>query len=220
MSDSYPVGKENEVRQLREHAEYDRRTVHRILDSALVANVGFVLDSDPVVVPMIFGRDGETLFLHGARKARIIRLLEQTDRACVSVTRVDGLVFARSAFNSSLNYRSATIFGTPSFVDEREKKLHALRVISEHTMPGRWGELRDPLERELEMTGVISLEIESASAKVSNGMPDDEDEDYGISIWAGVLPLESRLTTVETDPSVPDDILPSEAILSMQNRAR
>ena len=87
-------------------------------------------------------------------------------------------------------------------------------------MPGRWGELRDPLERELEMTGVISLEIESASAKVSNGMPDDEDEDYEIPIWAGVLPLESRLTTVETDPSVPDDILPSAAILSMQNRAR
>ncbi len=127
-------------------------------------------------------------------------------------------MFARSAFNSSLNYRSVTIFGKPSLVDDPEHKLHALRIISEHTMPGRWAELREPLDREIKMTGVIALEIDSASAKVSTGMPDDEDEDYEIPIWAGVLPLESRLTQLVSDERVLDGVKPSSVVLNMQKR--
>ncbi len=199
MTEDYGQGRDNKVRQLHEKAAYDKATVHRILDAALVAHVAFVQDGAPVIVPMIYGREGETLYLHGARKARVIRLLEQAGRACLNVTLVDGIVFARSAFNSSMNYRSVTVFGTPRLVDDEQGKLHSMRVISEHTMPGRWDELREPLEREVKMTGVIALDIESASAKISNGMPDDEDEDYNIPIWAGVLPLESKLTVLQGD---------------------
>ena len=149
VSKEYNVSKKNKLRQIRERAAYDKVTVHSILDSALLASVGFVQDGQPVVVPMLYGREGETIFLHGARKARIIRLLESTTTACINVTHVDALVFARSAFNSSMNYRSATVFGSPRLVDDPDDKLHALRVITECTMPGRWDELREPLENEL-----------------------------------------------------------------------
>jgi nitroimidazol reductase NimA-like FMN-containing flavoprotein (pyridoxamine 5'-phosphate oxidase superfamily) len=218
LNNEYEISKQNKVRQLREKAAYDRATVHEILDSALLASVGFVQDGQPVVVPMLFGREGETLFLHGARKARVIRLLEETTTACVNVTHVDGLVYARSAFNSSMNYRSATVFGAPCLVDSPEEKLHALRVISECTMPGRWDEVRDSHEKEIKMTGVISLNIDAASAKVSTGMPDDEDEDYDIPIWAGVLPLVSAFTTLQSDDRLLDGVEPSDVVKSLQGK--
>jgi len=218
MSESYEINKQNKVRQLREKATYDKQAVHDILDSALVASVSFVQDGQPVVIPMIYGREGETIYLHGARKARIIRLLEQTDRLCLNVTHVDGIVFARSAFNSSMNYRSATLFGVPRLIDDRNGKVHGMRVISEHTMPGRWDELRDPLEKEIRMTGVIAVDIETASAKVSTGMPDDEDEDYDIRIWAGVLPLQSLLTTLQDDDRLHDGVEPSAAVRALEGK--
>jgi nitroimidazol reductase NimA-like FMN-containing flavoprotein (pyridoxamine 5'-phosphate oxidase superfamily) len=203
---------------LREKARYDREAVHGVLDAGLVASAGFVQDGGPVVVPMIFGRDGETLFLHGARKARIIRLLEQTEQVCINVTLLDGIVFARSTFNSSMNYRSATVFGKPRLVDGSDEKLRAIRVISEHTMPGRWAEVRDSHEREVKMTGVIAVDIDTASAKIASGMPEDEDEEYAIRIWAGVLPIESKLTTFQSDDHLVDDVQPSDAIRAMQNK--
>jgi len=218
MSESYEINKQNKVRQLREKATYDKQAVHDILDSALVASVSFVQDGQPVVIPMIYGREGETIYLHGARKARIIRLLEQTDRLCLNVTHVDGIVFARSAFNSSMNYRSATLFGVPRLIDDRNGKVHGMRVISEHTMPGRWDELRDPLEKEIRMTGVIAVDIETASAKVSTGMPDDEDEDYDIPIWAGILPLQSLLTTLQDDDRLHDGVEPSAAVRALEGK--
>ncbi len=218
MADDYTMDARNSVRQLRDKARYDREAVHAILDAAPVAHVGLVQDGRPVVVPMLLGRDGETVFLHGARKSRIVRCLEETELACLNVTLVDGLVYARSAFNSSMHYRSVTVFGRPRLVDDHAEKLHALRVISEATMPGRWDELRQPHERELRMTGVIGLRIESASAKVSNGMPADEEEDYAIPVWAGVLPLESRFTTVRTDSRVADGVTASSAVLAMQDK--
>ena len=218
MSQEYSVSKQNKVRQLREKASYDQKTVHDILDSALLAHVAFVQDGQPVVVPMLYGREGETLYLHGARKARIIRLLESTGTACVNITHVDGLVFARSAFNSSMNYRSATVFGPARLVDGAEDKLHALRVITECTMPGRWAELREPLVNEVKKTGVIALDIESASAKISTGMPNDEDADYDIPIWAGVLPLESRLTTLQSDDRLIDGVQPSDVVRAMEQK--
>jgi nitroimidazol reductase NimA-like FMN-containing flavoprotein (pyridoxamine 5'-phosphate oxidase superfamily) len=218
MTNEYPVSKQNEVRQLREKAAYDKQTVHAILDAAPVASVGFVQDGKPVVVPMIYGRDGETIFLHGARKARVIRLLEQTQQMCLNVTHIDGLVFARSAFNSSMNYRSATVFGAPRLIDDRDGKLHGMRVISEHSMPGRWDELRDPLENEIKMTGVIAVDIESASAKISSGMPDDEDEDYDIPIWAGVLPLQSAFTSLQDDDRVMQGVEPSAIVRALQGK--
>jgi hypothetical protein len=218
VSNEYETRKRNKVRQLREKASYDKDTVHTILDSALIASVGFVQDGQPVVVPMLFGREGETLYLHGARKARVIRLLESTTTACLNVTHVDGLVYARSAFNSSMNYRSVTVFGTPRLIEGTDEKLHALRVISESTMPGRWGEVRDSHINEIKKTGVIALAIESASAKHANGMPSDEEEDYAIPIWAGVLPLVSAFTTLQPDQRLVDGVEPSEVVKAMQGK--
>jgi nitroimidazol reductase NimA-like FMN-containing flavoprotein (pyridoxamine 5'-phosphate oxidase superfamily) len=218
MKDTYEVSKLNKIRQLRKKARYDRNSVHAILDVGLVAHVAFVQDGAPVVVPMLYGRSGETLYLHGARKARVIRLLEHTERACLNVTLLDGLVLARSAFNSSMHYRSATVFGMPELVEERDAKLEALRVITEHSMPGRWDELREPHEREVRMTGVIRLAIQAASAKVSDGMPDDEEEDYDIPVWAGVLPLSSAFTELRGDGRVLEGVEPSAAVRQLQGR--
>jgi hypothetical protein len=171
-----------------------------------------------VVVPMIYGREGETIYLHGARKARVIRLLEETGRACLNVTLLDAIVLARSSFNSSMNYRSVTIFGRPRILESEDEKLHAMRVISEHTMPGRWDELRAPHDREVKMTGVIALEIEAASAKVSAKMPDDDPEDYDIPVWAGILPLTNSTGELQADGRLLDGVQPSAAVLSMQHR--
>lgn len=218
MSKNYEISKTNKVRQLRENATYDKDTVHAILDSALVISTGFVQDGQPVVVPMIYGREDETIYLHGARKARIVRLLEQTEQVCLNVTLVDGIVFARSTFNSSMNYRSATLFGTPRLVDDRDDKLHGMRIISENTMPGRWDEVRDSLEKEIKMTGVIAVEINTASAKISSGMPEDEDEDYDIPVWAGVLPLQSTLTSLQDDARLIDGVEPSAVVRALEGK--
>ena len=218
MKDAYDISNANKVRQLRKKARYDRVTVHEILDAGLVAHVAFVQEGAPVIVPMIYGRVDETLYLHGARKARVIRLLERSDPACLNVTLLDGIVLARSAFNSSMNYRSVTVFGTPQLVDDYDGKVEALRVISEQSMPGRWDELRAPHEREIRMTGVIRLDIESASAKVSDGMPDDEDEDYDIPIWAGILPLESSFMALQGDDRILDGVAPSTIVQALQGR--
>jgi len=218
LSDQYEISKQNKVRQLREKAAYDHETVHGVLDAGLVAHVAFVQDGEPVVVPMLYGREGETLFLHGARKARVIRLLEGTGTTCANVTLLDGLVYARSAFESSMNFRSVTVFGTARLVEDRDDKLHALRVISECTMPGRWSEVRESLDNEIKMTGVIALTIESASAKISTGMPEDEEFDLDTPIWAGVLPLETRFTTLQADDYVKDGIEPSAALRAMEGK--
>ena len=216
MTTAYDVSKQNKVRQLREKAAYDHESVHGVLDAGLVAHVAFVQDGNPVVVPMLYGRDGETLFLHGARKARVIRLLEGTGTTCANVTLLDGLVYARSAFASSMNYRSATVFGKARLVDDWDEKVHALRIIAECTMPGRWAEVRESLDNEIKMTGVIAMDIESASAKISTGMPDDEEIDIDTPIWAGVLPLESRFTELVADDLVKDGIEPSDALRAME----
>ena len=219
MTNEYNVSKQNKVRQIGEKAVYDKETVHAILDAGIVAHVAFIQDGAPVVVPMLYGRDGEKIFLHGARKARVIRMLEQTETASLNVTLLDALVLARSAFNSSMNYRSATVFGQPTFIDDRDAKLHAMHVISEHAMPGRWGELRDPLEKEIKMTGVISLSIDSASAKVADKpFPEDEDFDYDIAVWAGILPMKSSYTEVQDADRLIDGVEPSAAVKALQGK--
>ena len=217
MPDQYEATKRNRVRQLADKARYDRDTVHRILDAGLVAHVGLIHDGQPVVVPMLYGRAGETLYLHGARKARVIRMLEQTARACANVTLLDGLVFARSAFASSMNYRSVTVFGAARLVADDEEKKRALHVISEHAMPGRRAELRTSLDRELKMTGVIAIDIASASAKVSAGMPEDEACDLDTPVWAGVLPIETRRLTLQPDERVDAATHPSPALRALEN---
>jgi len=218
LSSEYEISKQNKVRQLREKAAYDQDTVHEILDAGLVAHVAFVQDGAPVVVPMLYGREGKTLYLHGARKARVIRLLEGSGAACVNVTLVDGLVFARSAFASSMNYRSVTVYGKARLVDDWEDNKHALHVIAECTMPGRRADLRKSTDNELKMTGVIAIDIDSASAKISTGMPDDEDIDLDTPVWAGVLPLESRFMALQADDLVQEGVEPSDALRAMEGK--
>lgn len=218
VTNQYPVTRQNKVRQLKEKASYDKDTVHQLLDAGMVAHVGFVQDGDPMVVPMIYGREDEIVYLHGARKARVIRLLEQTQRVCLNVTMLDAIVLARSAFNSSMNYRSVTVFGKPRLLETEEEKLHAMKVISEHTMPGRWDELRAPHDREVKMTGVIALDVETGSAKISAKMPDDDPEDYDIPIWAGILPLTTRTGALQEDNRLVEGVEPSGAVLAMQHR--
>jgi hypothetical protein len=218
MSQSFPVSKKNRVRQLKDKARYDEQVVFGILDAGIVAHVAFVQDGAPVVVPMIYGRAGDTIFLHGARKARVIRLLEATEQACLNVTLLDGIVLARSAFNSSMNYRSVTVFGTPTLVEGHDDKLAAVRCVSEHSMPGRWHELRDAHDKEVKMTGVIALKIDTASAKVSAGPPDDEPEDYDIAVWAGVLPVTTTIGELISDDQLLPGAVPSDAVKALQGR--
>jgi nitroimidazol reductase NimA-like FMN-containing flavoprotein (pyridoxamine 5'-phosphate oxidase superfamily) len=208
----------NKVRQVSEAAHYDWETVHAVLDAGLVCQVALIDDDQPIIVPMTYGRSGNRLYLHGARKARVIKALSAHPKACAHVTLCDGIVIARSTFNSSMNYRSATVFGKPTLVEDSDEKLAALEIISEHLVPGRWREVRPSLDREIKMTGVIRFDIESASAKVAAGPPEDEDEDYQSAVWAGVLPLALRAGELQADPALPGPIDPSEACLALQGK--
>lgn len=218
MAKKFPVTPRTRTRQLARKASYDVEQVHAILDAGLCAQVAFVQDGEPVVVPMLYGREGDQLYLHGARKARVVRLLEQTPRACVNVTLLDGVVIARSMFNCSMNYRSVTVFGRPSLIDDPDAKLAAMRVISEHMLPGRWDEARPSHEREVKMTGVIALPIAEASAKISSGMPQDEEEDYAQRVWAGVLPLRSQFLELTDDERLEPGVTASAALRALQHK--
>lgn len=217
MSDYEPT-RHSRVRQVREYARYDAETVHAVLDAGLVAHVGFVQDGRPFVIPMLYAREGGTLYLHGARKARITKLLASGAPVCVNVTLLDGIVAARSAFNSSMTYRSVVVFGTGHLLEAEAEQLRALEAISEHVFPGRWAELRAPLERELKQTGVIALPIESASAKIAAGPPEDEEEDYALPVWAGVVPVTTELGAPRGDARVPEDVGVSPAISALAGR--
>ncbi|MBW2290059.1 MAG: pyridoxamine 5'-phosphate oxidase family protein [Deltaproteobacteria bacterium] len=214
----YEVTRRNRVRQIREYARYDTEAVHGVLDAGLVSHVGFVQDGQPYVIPMIYGREGEVLYLHGASKARIVKLLGSGAPVCVNVTLLDGIVAARSAFNSSMNYRSAVVFGTGRLIEDEEESLHALEVITEHALSGRWQELRAPLEREIAMTGVIAVAIESASAKISDDPPEDEEDDYATRIWAGVVPITTTLGEPVADGRVPSGVSMSRSIAALEGR--
>ena len=178
-----------QVKRLPKRGAYDRETVFKILDEAFVCHVGFVVDGQPYVIPTNFGRSGETLYLHGSAASRMLRTLSVGIPVCVTVTLVDGLVLARSAFHHSANYRSVVALGTARLVDDPAEKLEALRLFTEHIMKGRWEDIRWPTEQEMKGTTVLALPLEEVSAKVRTGGPVDDEEDYSLPVWAGVLPL-------------------------------
>ncbi|HKA03422.1 MAG TPA: pyridoxamine 5'-phosphate oxidase family protein [Acidimicrobiales bacterium] len=184
---SAPVSERSRVKRLPDRAAYDAASIDAVLDAALVGHVGFVAAGRPVVIPMIYGRDGDVLYLHGSVASRLQRTLANGIDVCLTVTLVDGLVLARSAFHHSMNYRSAVVMGRAVLVRPDEKE-HALRVISEHLTPGRWSEVRPPTPVELKQTSVLRLAIEEASAKARTGGPIDDDEDIDLPVWAGVIP--------------------------------
>jgi len=215
---AHAATKRNRVRRLPEKARYDEAAVNAVLDAGLVAHAGFVQDGCPFVIPMLYAREGGSLLLHGARKARVVKLLASGAPVCVNVTLLDGIVAARSAFNSSMNYRSAVVFGRGRLLEDAAEQLRALEHISEHVFAGRWAELRAPHPRELRMTAVIELPIESASAKIAEGPPADEPDDYALAVWAGVVPIATTLGAPEADDRVPSGVRPSRAIASLAGR--
>ena len=169
---------------------YDRKTAYQILDEGFICHVGFVVEGQPFVIPTGYGRAGDRLYIHGSAASRMLRRIDEGIAVCVTVTLLDGLVLARSIFNHSMNYRSVMILGTAVAVRDAEEKLRALRLLSEHILPGRWAESRQPTEKELKATLVMRLPIEEFSAKMRQGPPIDDEEDYGFPTWAGVVPLQ------------------------------
>ena len=173
-----------------DRAVYDRASAYRILDEGFICHVGFVVDGQPFVIPTGYGRVGDDLYIHGSAASRMLRRVDEGIAVCVTVTLLDGLVLARSIFNHSMNYRSVVILGTARAVNDPNEKLEALRLLSEHILPGRWVESRQPNEKELKATSVMRLPIEEFSAKVRQGPAVDDEEDYAFPAWAGVIPLE------------------------------
>ncbi len=179
---------------------YDRETVYRILDEGFLCHVGFSVDGQPFVIPTSYGRNDSNLYIHGSAASRMLRQMKAGVPVCVTVTLLDGLVLARSVFNHSMNYRSVVVLGKATLVDDPAEKLAALRILSEHIIPGRWDDARQPNERELKATSVLRVSIEEFSAKVRIGPPIDDEEDYSFPTWAGVIPLETTVGTPIDDP--------------------
>jgi nitroimidazol reductase NimA-like FMN-containing flavoprotein (pyridoxamine 5'-phosphate oxidase superfamily) len=202
MSQPYtPTPRTRLVREA-DRAVYDREAAYRILDEGFLCHVGFVVDGQPFVIPTSYGRKNDSLYIHGSAASRMLRQMKEGVPVCITVTLLDGLVLARSIFNHSMNYRSVVILGKATLVDDPEEKIAALRLLSEHIIPGRWANSRQPNERELKATSVLRVPIEEFSAKVRTGPVIDDEEDYSFPTWAGVVPLEMKAGTPIDDPRI------------------
>jgi len=199
------------VRRLPQRGAYDSETIHAILDAGFLAHVGFCVGGQPFVIPTLYGRSPDTdgpdkLYLHGSAASRMLRELSTGVPACVTVTHVDGIVLARSAFHHSMNYRSVVAFGSARIIEDIQGKAEALHVISDHLITGRWEEVRNPTAKELKATSVLEFTIEEASAKIRSGPPVDEEDDYALPVWAGVVPLHLQATAPLRDPRLEKDV--------------
>lgn len=198
------------LKRLPKRGVYDRDLVYQILDEGFICHVGFVVDGHPFVIPTGYARAGDKLYIHGSQASRMLRTLSQGIDVCVTVTLIDGLVLARSAFHHSMNYRSVVVLGQAAVVEDESEKLAALRAFSDHVVPGRWGDARKPNEQELRATTVLSLPLVEVSAKVRSGPPLDDEEDYELPVWAGVIPLLLVARAPTSDPRLPVDIEPPQ----------
>ncbi len=199
MSEFTPT-RRTRVQRLAKRGSYDREIVYRVLDEAFICHAGFVVDGQPYVIPTGYARAGDKLYIHGSAASRMLRTLAEGVQICVTVTLLDGLVLARSAFHHSMNYRSVVILGTARLVEDEKEKWEALRAFTEHVVPGRWNEIRQPNEQEMKATTVLCLPLEEVSAKIRTGPPIDEEEDYQLPVWAGVLPLRLTPSAPVADP--------------------
>jgi hypothetical protein len=204
----FPQTQRTTLRRLPKRGVFDRELVYRILDEGFICHVGFSVEGQPFVIPTGYARAGDQLFIHGSQVSRMLRTLSTGIDVCVTVTLVDGLVLARSAFHHSINYRSVVMFGRATVIEDREAKLKALFAFSEQVIPGRWHDVREPTEQELKATTVLSLPLAEVSAKVRTGPPIDDEEDYARDVWAGVLPLSVVAGAPVKDPRLPEDIEP------------
>jgi len=205
MSEFTP-SERTQVKRLPKRGKYDEETVFQILDAGFVCHAGFGVDGQPYVIPTNYGRSDKTLYLHGSAASRMLRTLSEGVPVCVTVTHVDGLVLARSAFHHSVNYRSVVILGTARLVTDPAEKMEALRIFTDHVMKGRWDDVRQPTEQELKATTVLALPLEEVSAKVRTGGPVDDENDYNQPTWAGVLPLETTVKSPVPDARLPKNV--------------
>ncbi len=212
MSETHvPTARTRVVREAH-RGVYERPAAYEILDEGFICHVGFVLEGQPYVIPTGYGRSGDNLYIHGSAASRMLRNLNKGVPVCVTVTLLDGLVLARSIFNHSMNYRSVVVLGTAVAVFDAKEKLEALELLSEHILPGRWAESRQPNEKELKQTLVLRLPIEEFSAKVRQGPPIDDEEDYAFPTWAGLIPLEMTAGAPINDPRLdPNTTVPAYA---------
>jgi len=201
-----PQTQRTTLKRLPKRGSHERETINQILDEGFICHVGFAVDGLPFVIPTGYARADDRLIIHGTQASRMLRALKTGIDVCVTVTLIDGLVLARSAFHHSMNYRSVVIFGRAVPIEQREEKLAALFALSEHMIPGRWQEVREPSEAELQQTTVLSLPIDEASAKIRTGPPLDDEEDYAMSVWAGVLPMRLQFDNPISDPRLPGNI--------------
>jgi nitroimidazol reductase NimA-like FMN-containing flavoprotein (pyridoxamine 5'-phosphate oxidase superfamily) len=191
------------LKRLPDRGAFDRDTVHAILDEALICHVGFVHEGAPVVIPTLHGRAGDMLYVHGSAASRMLKTLGDGVPVCITVSIVDGLVLARSAFHHSINYRSVVVFGRATVLEDPDEKNEALRVVSEHVVPGRWEDVRPPAPIELKQTTVLAVALNECSAKIRTGGPKDDEDDYRLPVWAGVLPI-----SLQPAAPIPDAVLP------------
>ncbi len=198
---SFEIKRLNKVRRP-DRGGYDRDAVYAVLEEGLVAHVGFVDEDRPIVVPMVYGRIGDRLYIHGAKAARFAKTMAGGLPVCITVTLTDGIVVGRSAFHCSMNYRSVVVHGDARLVTDPEEAETALAAVTDHLVPGRWAESRPMTEKELRSTSVLRVEIDAASMKARSGIPIDEDDDYGLPIWAGVIPIRRAIGEPEGDPRV------------------
>ena len=197
----------SKVNRLPARGFYDKKTIYQIIDEALYCHVSFVQINQPYIIPAIHARMGERIVIHGAKGSRLLKHLAEGNEVCIAITLIDGLVLARSVFHHSMNYRSVVLFGKGKLLEDKMKKLEALKAITDHLVPGRWEEAREPNEKELNATSVVSIDIDEGSAKIRTGPPIDDEEDYGLHVWAGVIPISLKFESPENDPQLNDDIV-------------
>lgn len=217
-TESLTITSRTQIKRLPQRGQYDRPVIHQILDEGLVCHLGFSVDGQPFVIPTAYGRIGDFLYIHGSPASRMLQSLQNGIEVCVTVTLLDGLVLARSAFHHSMNYRSVVIFGTATIVQSFEQKVEALQAFTEHVVPKRWAEVRQPTRQEILGTLVLALPLAEASAKIRTGAPLDDEADYELPVWAGVIPLSLTAGTSIPDARLPADI-PLPAYVQHYTRA-
>jgi uncharacterized protein len=203
---TFPQTDRTKLKRLPKRGHFDRETVYAILDEGFICHVGFAVDGQPFVIPTGYARVDDKLYIHGSQASRMLRSLAGGLDACVTVTIVDGLVLARSAFHHSMNYRSVLVLGRATLVDDSKEKYDALVALSEHIVRGRWADVREPNEQEMKQTTVLCLPLEEASAKIRTGPPLDDEEDYALPMWAGVIPLKLVAGDPINDPRLSAEI--------------
>lgn len=206
MVDTFAKTPRNQVRRHPERGHYDAATIYPIVDEALICHVGFVDGGQPFVIPTLHARQADSILLHGAKGSRLLKHLEAGGEVCITVTLLDGIVLARSVFSHSVNYRSAVIFGYGTPIQGDDQRIRALELFTDRLVPGRWRDARPPSAVELKQTGIVAVPIDSASAKIRTGPPKDGEEDLGLPVWAGVLPLHQAIGTPIAVPGLPAEL--------------